>query len=202
MRAETIVRDALRLHVLDTIGGASHTVEEMWVPRTHERADLAVIGRSMDGFEIKTDRDTLRRFPRQADAYARLFDRCTAVVADKHVDRVVEVLPGWWGVTAIALNQTVGFTELRKAGRNPLIDAETLVRLLWRDEALSALLSIGTKPNQSASRASLWEQLLHATTLEHLRTIVRRMLLRRDPARARIATRQITTRLAAAAAGQ
>ena len=42
------------------------------MPRSNERAGIAVIGTRMDGFEIKTERDTLRRLPRQASAYARL----------------------------------------------------------------------------------------------------------------------------------
>jgi hypothetical protein len=64
--AEKVVRDALRSHVLAEVAGARDTVDEFWVPRSNERADIAVLGRWMDGFEIKTERDTLSRLPRQA----------------------------------------------------------------------------------------------------------------------------------------
>src|SRR3954451_13577948 len=101
---ETVVRDALRAHVLTTIAGAQGAVDEFWVPRSNERADIAVIGTHIDGFEIKTERDTLRRLPRQAGAYARLFDRCTAVVADRHRDAAEQLLPKWWGLTAVSVN--------------------------------------------------------------------------------------------------
>jgi hypothetical protein len=60
---EAEVRDALPTHLLAAIVGAEVTVDEFWVPRSNERADIAVLGRQMDGFEIKTHRDTLRRIP-------------------------------------------------------------------------------------------------------------------------------------------
>lgn len=81
---EAVVRGALRAHLLTNLAGAKGIVDELWVPVSHERADVAVIGRGMDGFEIKTERDTLKRLPRQMVAYGRLFDRCTAVVAERH----------------------------------------------------------------------------------------------------------------------
>jgi hypothetical protein len=67
------------------------------VPRSHERAGMVVVGRSLDAFEIKSERDTLRRLPRQALAHERLFDRCTLVVAERHSDHAAAMLPEWWG---------------------------------------------------------------------------------------------------------
>jgi peptidoglycan hydrolase-like protein with peptidoglycan-binding domain len=66
---------------------SAEAVFEFWVPQSNGRADVAVIGTTMDGFEIKTERDSLRRLPRQADAYSRVFDHCHAVLAHRHVDR-------------------------------------------------------------------------------------------------------------------
>jgi hypothetical protein len=82
--SEKIVRGALRLHALARTPGARGALDEVWVPRSNERADVAIIGTRMDGFEIKTERDTLHRLPRQVEAYGRLFDRCTAVVDQRH----------------------------------------------------------------------------------------------------------------------
>ena len=70
----------------------------------------------MSAFEIKTERDTLRRLPRQATAYARLFDQCTVVVAERHVAAAMEMLPMWWGVIAVVTDDrtqaTVGEANL------------------------------------------------------------------------------------------
>ncbi|MGP0036921.1 MAG: sce7726 family protein [Solirubrobacteraceae bacterium] len=198
---EAVVREALRAHAMAAISGARDAVDEFWVPRSNERADIAVIGRSMDGFEIKTERDTLKRLPRQAEAYGRLFDRCTAVVAQKHSDQAAQILPGWWGITTVVVDGSVRFTVLRPSRPNAAIDPETLVRLLWRDEAMAALVQLGREPEQRASRGSLWNDLLQSTTVGQLRDLVRRALLCRDPAQARIATRRFTTQLGAAGAG-
>jgi hypothetical protein len=198
---EALVRDALRAQVLTTIAGARGVVDEFWVPRSNERADLAVIGTHIDGFEIKTERDTLRRLPRQASAYARLFDRCIAVVAARHHDAAAELLPAWWGLTTVSVNGCVTFVDVRPARPNPAVDPETLVRLLWRDEAMAALARIGGRPDPGASRASLWAQLLAVASLGQLRAAVRHALLTRDPAAARLPTRRFRERSPAVALG-
>lgn len=190
MATEAAIRDALRGRVLASIVGARDTVDEFWVPRSNERADLAVIGTSLHGFEIKTEGDTLRRLPRQVSAYGRLFDRCAVILAEKHRDAAAEMLPPWWGISTIHVNGGVTFTETRKAGPNPAIDPETLVRLLWKDEVVIALLKLGGTPDASATRSALWEDMLKVATLSQLRAVVCRAILDRDPARARIHTRR------------
>jgi hypothetical protein len=200
MATEAIVRDALRKRALVAITGARDTVDEFWVPRSHERADLAVIGQFMDGFEIKTERDTLRRLPRQVEAYGRLFDRCSVVVAEKHRDEAATMVPAWWGITTVHVNGAVSFAEIRPPQRNRAIDPEILVRLLWKEEAITALMKLGAPPGEGASRGVLWRALLEAASVSQLRSAVRRALLSRDPARARIATRRFRTATATQAA--
>jgi hypothetical protein len=200
MATERAIRDALRSHVLAGTCGARETVDEFWVPRSNERADLAVIGRSLDAFEIKSERDTLRRLPRQALASSRLFDRCTLVVAERHSDRAATMIPEWWGITTVCVNRSMRFTLTRKPRRNRAIDPETLVRLLWRDEAMAALRHLGKEPAHGGSRSSLWQELLFTATIAQLRAVVRQALLSRDPTRARIATQRFTTHPAAAGA--
>lgn len=198
---EAVVRAALRQRVLAETAGARDAVDEFWVPRSHERADLAVIGRWMDGFEIKTERDTLRRLPRQAEAYARLFDRCSVVVAEKHSKGAADILPDWWGITTVHVNGSVSFNVVRKPSTNVGVDSEIIVRLLWREEVHLALIKLGIEADQRAPRQTLWRTLLASTTLAELRQIVRRALVTRDPTRARIATRRFTTPELAPAAG-
>ena len=190
--AETIVRQALRTHVMRDVYGAQDTVDELWVPRSNERADIAVIGRWMDGFEIKTERDTLKRLPRQMIAYGRLFDRCTAVVAERHEQAAAEILPEWWGIATVHISLAVTFTTIRKPRTNPGVDPEILVRLLWRDEAMHALITLGVEPNRKASRGSLWTELLQSASLTQLRSAVRGALLHRDVRQAKMPTRRLT----------
>ena len=191
--AEALVRQALRDHAMHAIVGAMDTLDELWVPRTNERADMAVIGRLMDGFEIKTERDTLARLPRQMVAYGRLFDRCTAVVAERHRQNAEDILPDWWGITTVHVDGEITFCTVRKPRVNPALDPEILVRLLWRDEVMYALLALGREPDKKATRGSLWAELLRSASLKQLRSAVRNALLQRQPTHARIPTRRFAT---------
>ena len=98
MVTEATVRESLRDEVVANVPGLSETIYEFWVPRTNERADLAAIGPAMWGYEIKTAQDTLRRLPRQVEAYNRLFDHCTIVLAERHLKAALTIVPEWWGV--------------------------------------------------------------------------------------------------------
>lgn len=182
---EGCVRDALSARLLEGARlGMKRAYQELWVPRSHERVDLVVVGVRMHGFEIKTERDTLRRLPRQAIAYARVMDRCTLVLAEKHLEQAQSLLPNWWGISTIACNEHIRFRVVRPARRNPVVDAEVLVRLLWREEALAALQNLGVNPAPKSHRASLWRELLERCSLVQLRSAVRGALLRRHDARA------------------
>ena len=190
MSAEASVRAALRQHLLAAQKHPLTPVDEFWVPQSHERADLALIGRELRGFEIKTERDTLRRLPRQVTAYGRVFDRCTAVVASRHLEGTVVHLPEWWGVIEVSTNGHVAFDEIRPARQNSELDPETLVRLLWRAEAHTALVQLGIETAPNATRNTMWKLLLARADLRELRGIVRRAIRNRSGADARIPSRR------------
>lgn len=184
MVTEAEIRQSLRSEVLDSAPSSTETVYEFWVPKSNERADVAVIGTAMEGFEIKTERDSLKRLPRQAEAYARVFDRCHVVLAHRHVDRALEILAPWWGVRVV--NEGLTFSELRPAEPNGSVDPDTLVRLLWRDEAYAALCDLGTVPDPRTGRFRLWEMILALFDIEGLKRIVRDALLIRRLTRSRM----------------
>jgi NAD(P)-dependent dehydrogenase (short-subunit alcohol dehydrogenase family) len=75
------------------------------------------------------------------------------------------MVPEWWGITTVCVNGSAGFTATRKPRPNAAVDPETLVRLLWRDEVMTALIQLGNQPDPRGSRSSLWEERLRAATL-------------------------------------
>lgn len=184
MVTEAEVRQSLRADVLACAPPSTEAIFEFWVPQSNERADVAVIGTTMDGFEIKTERDSLKRLARQADAYTRVFDRCHAVLAHRHVAGALEILPPWWGVQVI--DDDLTFTTLRLAEANDSVDPETIVRLLWRDEAYAVLCELGMPPDPRAGRFRMWEMILALLDVEGLKQIVRGALLIRGISRARM----------------
>jgi hypothetical protein len=173
--------------------GEAIAASEFWVPRSHERADLVVIDSRIHGYEIKSEHDNLKRLPRQIGAYGRLFDRSTAVLAERHLEKALSILPPWWGVFCIHGGNEPTLIQLRQATDNPVVDPETLVRLLWRSEVHAALHSLGHEP-APGGRVAMWEQLLTIVTVPRLKLIVRSALLERDPARRRMSGSAVTVR--------
>jgi hypothetical protein len=190
MSAEASVRVALREHLLAPRKRVPTAVDEFWVPQSNERADLALIGGDLSGYEIKTERDTLRRLPRQAAAYGRVFDRCTVVIGPRHTSAAVGLLPEWWGVVEVSVNGHVSFDQIRMARQNSDVDPETLVRLLWRSEVQAALARLNVEVDPSATRGTMWRLLLERADVRELRMIVRRALRQRNGADARIPSRR------------
>ena len=188
MLTESSVRESLRAHVLESIPGPAETIYEFWVPQSNERADVVVVGPSFEAFEIKTHRDSLKRLPRQAAAYGRLFERCHAVLAPRHVEPATAMLPEWWGIWVVSDDHT--FTVARRADSNPFVDPASLVRLLWRDEAYAALCGLNSAPSSSAGRFEMWQLLTTVLDTAALTRLVREVLLLRDPAQARIPSRR------------
>lgn len=162
-------------------------IDEFWIPGTKERADLAVVGRELEAYEIKTERDDLRRLPRQMKAFSSLFDRCTVVIAEKHVDGCIELIPDWWGVVIAALGPTgVDLDAARTAKPNPEPDPEILVRLLWKQEVEEAVKKIAAPSPPHASRQVLWASLLKHGSPSEIQKLVRAALRCRDGATAKL----------------
>lgn len=117
-------------------------VQEMGIWAGSVRVDVAVINGELQGYELKSARDTLERLPAQARLYSQVFDRVVLVAADRHaVPAMDKIIPKWWGVTLAYVDEG-GATKLREIEQpklNPNIDPLQLARLLWRDEALSVL---------------------------------------------------------------
>jgi hypothetical protein len=146
------------------------------------RIDTAVLNGSFSGYEIKSESDTLTRLPNQVTHYSTVLDYCYLVTTRRHFEHAAPLIPEWWGV--IVATQASGGLRLVRAKRarlNPSIDPLSLSRLLWREEALSALearqLATGVR---SRPNSVLWNRLATALSLRDLRTLVRETLKTRS----------------------
>ncbi|MEX1181163.1 MAG: sce7726 family protein [Cucumibacter sp.] len=133
-------------------------VDEMGIWAGSARIDIAVINGELTGYELKSDRDTLQRLDKQAELYNQVFDRVILVAATRHVDRILERVPAWWGVTvaeSAGQHGSVHLRETRPPELNPAIDALQVARLLWRSEALTVLAKHGLDKGFRTKRAEL-----------------------------------------------
>jgi hypothetical protein len=157
-------------------------VDELGLMHGKCRADIAVINKYLTGYEIKSDEDSLYRLDQQIKIYNTVFDRISLIVGVKHLDKVESHLPNWWGiiVTCQSNKNEVTFKAVRPALKNEEIDLLSVAQLLWRDEAVSILSSLGvSKTDLQKKRIFLYQQLIELMKPVELRYIVRDCLKKR-----------------------
>jgi hypothetical protein len=177
------IRAATKQALFSQHRGDPETVifEELGVQHGFSRIDLAVVNGELHGLELKSDRDTLARLPEQAESYARVFDRVTLVVEERHVRGAVDLVPDWWGVrVACQESGRLRFCDLKHAVRNPSPDPAAIVALLWREEALHFLEELGIAGGvRSKCRAEIYSRLVGETDVDVLCHMVRTCLRKR-----------------------
>ncbi|MBX3091633.1 MAG: sce7726 family protein [Cryobacterium sp.] len=150
------------------------------------RVDTAVLNGAFSGYEIKSERDTLKRLPTQIDFYSKVLDYCTLVTTDRHLAHAADMLPDWWGVIAARETKDGVFLVRRRAPRlSPVLDPWHLSRMLWRSEVLHTLNELNLCSGiRSRPNSILWDRLASSVTRHRLRRIVRDALKSRSGWRA------------------
>lgn len=179
------IRKALVEQLLepDTRRSGALVIHELGLAHAKRRVDVAVIESEIEGFEIKSANDRLHRLPGQLEVYKRALHKLTLVVAAKHVQRVMELIPPWCGVLEIRVNNNdkISFETVRETRRNPGVDPFVLAHLLWRGEVLDILSERHLSPtNLRAPRSKLYEILVKETTESELPKLIRAAMTERE----------------------
>lgn len=137
-------------------------VNELKVARGSARLDIAVLDDRINGFEIKSDHDTLARLPSQLRYYNQVVDRMTIVVGERYLGRVLDIVPEWWGVMQASLNGDgeAVLKTVRRPKLNKSINARGLLEILERGELVFALSKFGL--GKGHSKMTMWD-LIHLT---------------------------------------
>lgn len=156
--------------------------EELGVWHGTARIDFAIINGIMCGYEIKSDRDTLERLPKQMEEFSNVFDELTLVVGKRHLYKALHIIPDWWGIM-IAKNDSnnhVVFQTIRKADRNNSQNMLSIARLLWREEALQILEERNKASGlRNKPRKFIYEKLVEILDIETLKQRVNELLISR-----------------------
>ncbi|MEY2574831.1 MAG: hypothetical protein QOF80_318 [Verrucomicrobiota bacterium] len=178
---EAIHRKILRLHHMapDTL-----VVDELGIRHGSCRADIAVINGRLVGYEIKSDKDSLRRLGRQVRTYDAVFDSVTIVVGARFECRIRRRVPSHWGIVVATVGKrgAIHFATLRRPRANPRVDLFSVAQLLWRAEALKLALATkrGSTCIASKRRQQLYEHLVANYAADVLRSEVRSCLRNRS----------------------
>lgn len=182
------IRPALRFRILEPmpVGENVAVIEELGICRGQVRVDLAVVNGRLDGFEIKSDRDSLRRLEAQVDLYGKVLDRATLVVGDRHLAEAVANLPAWWGVLRVdPAPGPLRFDVIRPGGANPRRDPRALAELLWLEEAMELLEAHGAARGvRGKPRRVVWDRVCETCDIDEIGRIVRDRLRARATLRA------------------
>ncbi len=174
------IRAALRKKLTSTYGGHPETVvlDELGVCRGEVRVDVAVVNGKIHGYEIKSDRDSLRRLTGQVELYGKVLDQATLVAGERHLNAAAAMLPEWWGLLLVkSTNNGPRFETVRHARVNPARDARALVEFLWLEDSIALLEQHGldrgvrTKP-----RRVIWDRICESFDIEVIATAVRAKL--------------------------
>ena len=147
-------------------------IDELGVAHGSSRIDIAVITKRLLGYEIKSEKDTLKRLPQQIHYYNSVFNRVTLIVDYRHAYEALRMIPVWWGVRLVELSSSgeVFFAIAREARENPSPDKYAMVQLLWRNEALQLLEEIGADHGvRTKSRDEIYKRLVERIEIDELR---------------------------------
>ena len=146
------------------------------------RIDIAIINKDFFcGYEIKSDRDTLRRLSMQIQIYGYVLDKITIVVGISKLFKVNEMIPDFWGIImARKRNGQVILKEVRKPKQNTNINKGWLSQKLWRSDIVKILkLKDLYKGKSRYYRDNLARFLMENISLDELRYYIRNILINR-----------------------
>ena len=180
------IRSALKKKLANEFAGTNTIiVDELPMSWGDTRIDIAVVNCSLHGYEIKSDRDTLERLPRQIEFYNKIFDEVTLVCSPKLLAKAKGKIPDWWGIEIPRSNDTyldgVEFETERNPQPNEHVDLRKLVELTWKEEAINILDSYGlARGYRSKPRWDLWDRMVQFIDPDELKEAIRNSLKARQ----------------------
>lgn len=154
--------------------------EEFSVQYGIARIDIAVVNGIIHGYEIKSDKDTLERLPRQMIEYNTVFDKLTLIVGKRYLYNAINILPDWWGIKVAKIDSKnkVVLHNIREAEKNPEQNGISIAKLLWREEALRILEEQNkARGFRSKPRDIIYKRLVSVLDTETLKERVKYALL-------------------------
>lgn len=112
----------------------------------------------------------------QIESYNKVFDKMTVVVSEKHLKKVNELVPEWWGIYCIIskANNKLVLKKVRKSKVNKNVQLLEVVQLLWKDELIDILNNCGIKKGiKSKTRFALSELVIKNLPKKEIKKIVK-----------------------------
>lgn len=144
--------------------------------------DIATIDENyFCGYEIKSDRDTLKRLPMQMQIYNYVFDKITIVVGKSKLLKAIYIIPDFWGVIlAKEENNNINLIQIRLPEVNNNININWLSKKLWRSDMVIILKKMNLyKGRSNYCRNNLIKIIVENTSTSKLKSYIRNVLINR-----------------------
>lgn len=180
------IRPALKEQLKETYAGTNTViVDELPICWGDSRIDIAVVNCSLHGYEIKSDRDTLDRLPRQIELNNKIFDYITLVCSPRLVEHARRRVPECWGIQIPFQDESIPGGVRIEVEREPKpnhdVDIRSLVELTWKEEAITVLAERGiARGFRSRPRWDIWDHMIENIEHEELKDAVRLCLKSRQ----------------------
>ncbi|MBI5430732.1 MAG: sce7726 family protein [Nitrosomonadales bacterium] len=183
--SDTEIRKAFHAQKLKDYHNCQNTIviDELGLIHGRNRIDIAVFNGCLHGYEIKSAKDNLERFPDQLSVYRECLEKLTFVVAPNHLEVVFSMSPQWCGVLLAEKGPRGGisFSTIRRAQKNPEINLVSFAHLLWKNEAIELLGKLGIeRDKQKVSRSELYKQLTQLVSIDELSVWVKEQFMKRE----------------------
>jgi hypothetical protein len=182
------IRAALLSRGFGVLADHATLLEEVECWRGYVRADYVCLSPSaLAVVEIKSDRDTLRRFDEQVRVYSAVADRVTVVVGWSLAAQVLRAAPFWWDIVLAEREaiSDVRFVPLRDGAQNPAVTAAALVAMLPVAEVRRLARASHVSCGRLRSR-DLRQVIANQLSCEELRVVVREWMAGRPQQNTRI----------------
>ena len=161
---------------------ATVVIDELGLKNGYVRADIAVLNGKLVGYEIKGEKDTLTRLSSQVVAYNEVFENAYIIAAEKHLNKVRNQVPKWWGIYCISpdCDGMPCFVKERASESNPALNNFGIAQLLWKTEVSEILeRNYGIRIKQRYTRHDLHALLAEAcATVELSRMVLHQLKTR------------------------
>src|SRR6476661_2019788 len=153
------------------------------LPTGTTRADVVHITPDfMHGYEVKGDGDTLQRVARQLSCYGSVYDFVTFIVTEKHLEKLLPLLPEWLGVMVASPGS---LRTHRTAAYNANVGRAPVAAMLLLEEVKQFLMARGLQGVSTLRGKEVAKFLRYSQTvpLASLAQYVRERLIARMPER-------------------
>ena len=173
------IREPLFEYLENTFGKV-RLLEEQVMGKS--RADVVmVVPNALYGIEIKSDADTYARLERQGKDYNLYYDYNMIVVGASHGAHVEEHVPRWWGIITVEQEEDhTDFYLLRQPEKNPRMDPNRKIEILWRPELAHIQELNGMHAYKQKSKRFVADKIVETVPGETLSLQISEELFQRD----------------------